>query len=349
MPESWFDDGHAYLRKKCKVPPSLKFRTKNAIASELINKAADSGLFPAKYVGADSAFGSDGTFLESLPDGIIYFVDIKSNCMVFTERPEVYVPPYSGKGRKPTREVAEFPPRTVKEVVDDDTLPWNDVVLDIGAKGPVITSDKYLRIVQSRDGLPGDDCWLYVRKLADGSIKYALCNESKDATAEDLRRPALMRWSIEQCFKECKKYLGMDHYESRSWDGWRRHMLLCHIAHLFVIKLRMEYDYNQQLPGVAPYIDDPVSLDDYLEATMNLLNMKDIKHPNILKVPEQPQQVLTIGLVQKLISMTFPKFGLVLNEINYYLNSAAKAFKSHTKNTLEKAFAEKYGFIPDFG
>jgi len=349
MPEFWFEDDHAYLRRKCKVPSELKFRTKNVIASRLINKASDSGLFPAKYVGADSAFGSDSAFLESLPNGIIYFVDIKSNCMLFTERPEVAVPAYSGSGRRPTREVSEFPPRTAEEVANDDSLTWNDVVLDIGAKGPVITSDKYLRIVQSRNGKPGDDCWLYVRRLSDGTIKYALCNESPEATAEDLRRPALMRWSIEQCFKECKKYLGMDHYESRSWDGWRRHMLLCHIAHLFVIKLRMEFDCNQQSPGIAPYIDDPVSLDDYLEATLNLINMEDIKHPNILKTPGQPQQVLTIGLVQKLISVTFPKFGLVLNEINYYLNTSAKAFKSHTKSSLEKAFAENYGYIPDFG
>jgi len=349
MPESWFEEDHAYLRKKCRVPSTLKFWTKNAIASELINKAADSGLFPAKYVGADSAFGSDSAFLESLPDGIIYFVDVKSNCMVFAERPEVTVPPYSGKGRKPVREVPDFPPRTVEEVADDHSLPWNDVVLDIGAKGPVITSDKYLRVVASRDGKPGDDVWLYIRKLSDGTVKYALCNESPDATAEDLRRPALMRWSIEQCFKECKKYLGMDHYESRSWDGWRRHMLLCHIAHLFAIKLRMEFDCNQQSPGIAPYIDEPVSLDDYLEATLDLMNMQAIRHPNILRVPEHPQQVLTIGLIQKLISLSFPKFGLVLKEINYYLHTSAKAFKSHTKTTLEKAFDENYGYIPDFG
>jgi len=79
------------------------------------------------------------------------------------------------------------------------------------------------------------------------------------------------------------------------------------------------------------------------------MNLEDIKHSKILKVPEQPQQVLTIGLVQKLISMTFPKFGLVLNEINYYLNSSARAFTSHAKSSLENAFSDIYGFVPDFG
>ena len=349
MPEFWFESGHAKLYKKCKVPSSLEFRTKNAIASEMISKAVTSGLFPAKYLGADSAFGSDSAFLDSLPDGLIYFVDVKGNCMVFRERPELSIPPYIGKGRKPTREVVEFSSCTVKEIAEDETLPWNDVVLDIGAKGPIITNDKYLRVVEVRNGKPGKDVWLYIRKLADGKIKYALCNESPNASAEDLRRPALMRWAIEQCFKECKKYFGMDHYELRSWDGWRRHILLCHIAHLYVIKLRMEFNCNIQSRGPAPYIYDPVPLDDYLKATESLIRMEDIKHPNISEILNRPQQVLTVGLVQKIISTAFPKFGLLLEELNYYLYTSAKAFESHTKSTLEKAFAENYGYIPDFG
>jgi len=349
MPDFWFEAGHAELRKKCGVPKSLEYKAKNDIASEMIRKASESGHFPAKYLGADSAFGSDSKFLDSLPDGLIYFVDVKSNCMVFTDRPEVIVPPYSGKGKRPTIEKPVFPPLTVKEIALDENLPWNDVVLGIGAKGPIVTNDKLLRVVEVRDKKPGKDVWLYIRKLADGKIKYALCNESPDATAEDLRRPALMRWAIEQCFKECKEYLGMDHYESRSWDGWRRHMLLCVIAHLFIIKLRMEFGCSPKPSDTAPYIDDPVSLDDYLKATESLLSKEDITHPKISAAPCKNQQILTIGLVQRLVSATFVKFGLLLEEIDYQLKTSAQAFDSHSKSTLIGAFSDHYGYVPDFG
>ena len=349
MPKSWFNDSHAILRKKCGVPEGLEFRTKNAIATEMISKATASGYFPARYVGADSSFGSDSAFLDSLPEGLIYFADVKKNQMVFTSRPKTVVPPYSGKGKKPTKGLPEFPPRTVAEVAQDTSLPWNNVVLGIGAKGPIITNDKFLRVVEVRNGKPGKDVWLYIRKLADGEIKFALCNEAADATAEELRRPALTRWAIEQCFHECKKYLGMDHYESRSWDGWRRHMLLCYIAHLFVVKLRTEFNCNPQPQHPAPYIDDPVSLDDYLNATVSMLRMEDIKHPNIMEIPDRPQQVMTIGLILKLVAATFPKFGLLLEELDYYLRSSADAFASHSKSTLEKAFEENFGYVPDFG
>jgi SRSO17 transposase len=348
MPEKWFEDAHAGLRKKCGVPAGLKFRTKNEIASGMIEEAAGSGLFPAKYVGADSAYGSDGKFLDSLPEGTIYFADVKKDQMVFAGRPKMAVPPYSGKGRKPCKEKPEFLPCTVKDIAENADLPWNDVVLDIGAKGPVITNDKYLRVTEARGDKPGNDVWLYVRKLSDGSVKYALCNESPDASAEDLRRPALMRWSIEQCFHECKEYLGMDHYESRSWAGWRRHMLLCLIAHLFVIKLRMEYRCRPQSKGPAPYIDGPVPLDDYLEAAADMANAREICHPNISAAPNRPQQVMTIGLVRALIGATFAKVGTVLGDVNYHLRTAAQAFDSHTKCALERAFADHLALAPDF-
>ena len=342
MPEKWFDGDHAALRKKCGVPGNLKFMTKNEIASKMISEAADSGLFPAKYVGADSAYGSDSDFLDSLPEGTIYFADVRKNQLVFAGRPAMAVPPYSGSGRKPRKEAPEFPPRTVKEMAENTDLPWNDVVLGIGAKGPIITNDKYLRVTEVRNGAPGKDVWLYVRKLSDGSYKYALCNESAHASAEDLRRPALMRWSIEQCFNECKQYLGMDHYESRSWTGWRRHMLLCLIAHLFVNKLRSEFSCKPQSPGSAPYIDGPVSLDDYLQAAEDLSNNMEISHPRISSMPTRPQQVMTIGLIRALLEATFAKFGAVLKDIDYYLRSAAQAFDSHSKSTVERALVANY-------
>ncbi|MCL2853786.1 MAG: IS701 family transposase [Defluviitaleaceae bacterium] len=343
MPKSWFGAGHAGLRKECGVPPSLEFRTKNVIAAEMIRRASDAGLFPAKYVGVDSAFGSDGGFLDSLPDDKIYFADVKSSQMVFVGRPQMAVPPYSGRGRKPSKEEPEFPPRTVKDIAESSGVPWSDVVLGIGAKGPIITKDKFLRVVEVRGGRPGKDIWLYVRMLADGSLKYALCNESADATAEDLRKPALMRWSVEQSFRECKEYLGMDHYESRSWDGWRRHMLLCHIAHLFIIKLRMEFMCTSRPSGPAPYIDAPVALDEYLNAAEDMRNGKTIGNPNILKAPSRPQQVLTIGLVRDIVSASFPKVGQLLENVDYYLHSAARAFESHSKSSLERAAA---AFLP---
>jgi SRSO17 transposase len=351
MPKQWFEGSHDELRKKCGVPSNLTFRTKGEIATEMIQKASATGLFKAKYVGADSIYGSDASFLDSLPEGLIYFADVKSDQRVFLTRPKLMTKPYSGLGRKPSKLLPEFKPCTVKEIAQMDDLPWNDVVLDIGAKGPVITKDKIFKVVEVRDGMPGKDVWLYIRKLSDGKLKYALCNAPADASVEDIRKLALMRWPIEQCFLECKEYLGMDHCETRSWIGWRRHMLLCYIAHLFIIKLRAEFDFTPQSPGVGPHVDEPVTLDDYLEAAESMASNSEINRPNISLMPDRPQQILTIGLVQMLLSATFVKFGLWLKEIDYLLRTAAQAFDSHTRNAIKRALASQndFGAITDDG
>ena len=210
-------------------------------------------------------------------------------------------------------------------------------MLGIGAKGPVIAEDKCIRVVDARGGLPGKDVWLYARKLEDGAVKYALCNAPADASKNDVRKPALMRWSIEQCFKECKGYLGMDHYESRSWDAWRRHVLLALVAHLFIIKLRIEFSRKPHEPGSAPYVTKPVSLEEYLEAHQQLASGRRIAHPDILAMPAAPQQFMTIGLVQKLVNGAFPKAGLVVEEVGYALRKAKSAFDSHSLAAVNKA------------
>ena len=65
----------------------------------------------------------------------------------------------------------------------------------------------------------------FLRKNADGQIKYAVSNAPEDTPFSQLCEAAIMRWPIEQCFQEAKSNLGMGHYEHRSWPAWHRHML----------------------------------------------------------------------------------------------------------------------------
>jgi hypothetical protein len=342
MPETWFDGAHADLRKKCAVPGTLKFKTKNQILSESIRKIAGSEGFDGKYVGVDSSFGNDKDFLDSLPEKLIYFADVHSNCLVYRSRPEMHIPEYGGKGKKPVNEKPSFPPVTVKEIAGDDAIPWNDVVLGIGAKGPIITKDKCMPVVEVRDNAPGKDVWLYIRQIEDGSVKYALCNETADAAIADIRKPALMRWSIEQCFNECKNHLGMDHYEVRTWHGWRRHMLITFLSHLFVIKLRKQLSVKPHAPGVAPYVDAPVPLDEYLDAVNSLEQNAPIENPHIMAVPNKPQQIMTIGLILDIIASFMTKIGEIRKKIDFKLKNLADAFNSHTTAKMNKVLKE-YG------
>ena len=93
--------------------------------------------------------------------------------------------------------------------------------------------------------MPCSEIWLYLRKYADGEIKYFVCNAPADLPIQELDRAATLRWPIEQCFEECKSNLGMGHYECRSYKGWNRHMLFVMIAHLFAIQIREIFKKKQ--------------------------------------------------------------------------------------------------------
>ena len=51
-------------------------------------------------------------------------------------------------------------------------------------------------------------------------------------------RIAGARWAIEECFEEAKGQVGLDQYEVRKWDGWRRHITLAMLAQAFLAVAR---------------------------------------------------------------------------------------------------------------
>jgi SRSO17 transposase len=341
MPKAWFEDDHRDLRVKCKVPEQLSFETKNKMLLDMILSAHKSGKLKARYVGVDASYGSDSAFLDALPEQLIYFADVRKDQRVFASRPETSVPDYKGKGRRPHIPVAAAQPVTVEEIAANESTPFNDVALGIGAKGPIFSKDKVIRVVEVRDDLPGKDIWLYVRQLEDGSLKYSLTNAPLSSTLEEIRKPALLRWSIEQCFKELKDYLGMDNYETRNWAAFHRYMLLSNMSHLFINKLRNRFSAKMHTPGATPYIDHPVPADEFLDAAIQLGKNEPITNTKIKAVPDRPQQVLTIGLVQKFVNAAFVKIGRLREEIDYQLMTAAASFDSHSRAKLNQALAKR--------
>jgi SRSO17 transposase len=207
----------------------------------MLNNVVKSGLFPARWVGVDSLYGTNKEFLATIPENLWYFADVRSNTLVFTEKPEMVTPEYSGKGRRDLKKRPSIAPVHVSTIADDDNVPWNKVVLGEGAKGPIIAHEKCIRVTMCDDNCPGDAVWLYIRRFEDGSFKFSISNAPWDTPLHVIREAALLRWPIEQCFLECKNELGLDHCEARSWNAWHRHTLLVFLAHLFLTMLRLKY------------------------------------------------------------------------------------------------------------
>jgi len=246
LPEKWFAESHQERRQICAVPEELTHQTKPEIALDMLKNALQRGDLPGRWVAADALYGDAPAFR----DGIAaldkwYFVEVRCTTRLWLERPEVGVPPWKGRGRRPTRLRLKNPPQKALQVNElAQQLPaetWVRARIKEGAKGPLVCDFACLRAFEVRDSLPGQELWLVLRRnLEDPTeIKYYFSNAPTDIDPAELVRISGMRWPVETIFRAGKVEVGFDHYELRSWLGWHHHMLFAFLAHLFLVRMRI--------------------------------------------------------------------------------------------------------------
>ena len=99
-----------------------------------------------------------------------------------------------------------------------------------------------MRVFPSENnGLPGDECWLIIRKdLKNKEIKYQLSNASPDTSIDRLAQMSGSRYWIERTFEDVKGIAGLADYQVRSWTGWHHHMTMTVLAMLYLLLLTMK-------------------------------------------------------------------------------------------------------------
>ena len=142
---------------------------------------------------------------------------------------------------------------------------WHVAQIQEGSKGPLVAEVAFVRAVAVRDGLPGPDVWVVLRRALDAAreLKAYLCNAAADTPPETLVWLLGLRWPVEQAIKEAKDELGLDHYEVRGWRGWHHHTTMTLLAQHFLVRLRSrlgeKYPGADRAAGAAPAQRDPAS------------------------------------------------------------------------------------------
>ena len=101
LPKVWFAEEYQDQRIRCGVPQEVTFATKSQLASEMINKVAED--FQARWIGCDSAFGSDRNFRAALIPKYWFFADIHADQLVWRTQPQWVLPEYKGRGKRPQK------------------------------------------------------------------------------------------------------------------------------------------------------------------------------------------------------------------------------------------------------
>ena len=256
--EDWFDAAHAEKRRLCGVPAELAYKTKPQIALELLEAAVRRGSLPFQWVAADELYGDSPAFR----DGVAaldkwYFTEVKSTSLLWQTRPEVYLPAWPGRGRHPTRLKLRHPedrPVQIKDLAAYvPRAAWLRATIKEGSKGPIVCDFAFLRVVEARNGLPGPELWLVLRRNLDDPavIKFYFSNAPAQTPPAEFVRLSGLRWPIETVFEESKGAVGLDHYETRSWLGWHHHMTLVAAAHGFLVRMRIVF--QELAPALTIY------------------------------------------------------------------------------------------------
>jgi SRSO17 transposase len=243
LPQEWVEDAtYAARRQRCGVPADLGFKTKPMLGWEMIEAVGQAATLRARWVTCDEAFGRDTRLLDRLDGlGLWYFAEVPHDTQLWRQRPATGVPSWSGQGRKPTRRrvlTGEAEPEAVAPLAA--ALPadrWRRHTIKEGSKGPLVARFAAMRVIAVREGLPGPEVWLVLRRnVLTGELKTYLSNAPADTLLTTLVRLSGMRWPIETCFEDGKQYLGLGDYEVRSWRGWHHHMTLGILAHFFLVR-----------------------------------------------------------------------------------------------------------------
>lgn len=257
LPEAWCSPAAAERRAKCRVPASVRHRTKSEIGLDIVRDVAAWGLPKLPWL-CDSAYGDNTAFRHALAAaGETYVVGASMALTMWPlgttfsmqDRP-------AGAGRPPVRLLAEGAARPVSIAALAASLPsttWQNVLWRHGSRGPQrgrfaavrVRPARGLRTKNAAGTIRPEDLqpeqWLLIHWPQDEPkpTKAWLSNLAADTDIVTLVGLARLRWRIERDHEESKGVLGFDHYEGRTWSGLHHHLALVIVAEQFLALERL--------------------------------------------------------------------------------------------------------------
>jgi SRSO17 transposase len=238
LPEEWAHD--PVRRAEAGVPADVVFRTKPALALEMLAQAVTEGV-PFRWVGGDSVYGESPTFVQGARAlGKWYVLDVSCDALVWAEPPQVVAAadrPRPRRGRPPTKPLVVGARRRVDDIVA--ALPataWQRVVVGEGSQGPRLYEYAEVPVWFCEDELPAPAERLLVRRSLSQSaeLKYHRSNAPATVPLEKVAQVRGSRWTIEEDIQAGKGECGLDEYETRGWVGWHHHTALSLLALAFL-------------------------------------------------------------------------------------------------------------------
>ena len=254
LPQAWTEDP---LRgAKAGVPEGVGFETKTVIALGQMRQALVDGV-PVGTVLGDAGYGNETEFRSGVSDlDLRYVLGVQSSTTLWPPgQAPLPPPPWSGRGRPPTRmqRSPEHQPVSAKDLAMG--LPpgaWRTVAWREGSRTELSSRFAALRVRPAhRDTThtqPWPEEWLLIEwpEGAAWPTRYWLSTLPPATSLKELVHTAKARWRIERDYQELKQEVGLGHYEGRGWRGFHHHASLCIAAYGFLVAERCRFPPQQR-------------------------------------------------------------------------------------------------------
>lgn len=245
LPEDWFDEAHAKLRKRWHIPPERTFKTKPELGLELIKRAQANGL-PFEVVGCDSLYGRNRQFRADLDaENIIYMADIPADTQVYLEQPQVGIPetPSDKKGPPFTqpRVLTDVQPVEVRSLVDHPDFAWHLVPVRHAERGLLSYPCTARCVWTLTPDMAVREEWLFIRREPDDTFSFSLSNAPADTPLTQLALWRCQRYFAERIFQDAKTEGGWDELVARKYRAWMHHTALDALALWFVAETKLDW------------------------------------------------------------------------------------------------------------
>jgi SRSO17 transposase len=225
LPQDWTNKPER--RTAAQVPDSIRFATKPEIAAQMIERAIAIGVAFA-WVATDTIYGVGRIEMQLRRAGKGYVLGAHA-----TDRFGSWdkSPPVAGTAEK------------IAQALAPDA--WRRLSAGDGTKGPRLYDWAYVELADLEAEEYNEDHtgrWtrglLIRRTIADQDLAFFSTWCPAGTSIETLVRVEGQRWAIEDAFETAKTELGLTHNETRSWQGWHRHVSLVMLAFAMMAVVR---------------------------------------------------------------------------------------------------------------
>lgn len=239
LPEDWCSD--LPRRQAAHIPNHITFATKPELAKVMLQRAQAAGL-SARWVVADTVYGHSSDLRRWLEEhDFDYALAVPSIEVVCVQTPTGCL----------LSDVADIARHALHP------KDWHGLSQSQGTKGPRLFDWARLPVLDG--GTTDGRHWLVFRRCLDDphELAYYLVWAPLNTSLPLMVQAIGGRWHIEEDL-QATKALGLDQYETRSYQGWYRHITLVMLAYAFLVNICLKPpahpDSHEAPPNRSPLV-----------------------------------------------------------------------------------------------